>query len=630
MTEDGMASLLTTNPPSDEEFDAKWHDLVQQGSSYFAAFTKTFPQGESPERGKIDVIAYKIYYPTSFFSAGYNIKESVYLKENASKTHMYIPVTSANMVEMWQHQKWLTRRAIAAYHMWDARRAVAKWCAKNLNEKPDYSEAGEWYKWPPRHHQVDAFCRMKKAIYGLLAADCGLGKTYIAVWYMIYLNKLDPSYKFLIVSNKVSLDMVWMEHVREMAPWLKPINVSTYYKKRKNKKRDNLADFNVFIINYDILSKMSKELMELGMDIIFFDEATYVKNPTSTRSKALYLISRKAVRIWGMTGTPMSNGIHNLWSLFNIMDDGVLLGSSYVHFKHVTSFVKTLDGGNKIYMPTTVGVERTLKAVKPYILRYKADECLDLPARTRIRIPFELTAKQRAVYDGIVDDYVAELEDGTEILVSNVLASVTKLRQVSRNFIQEKVIEDDKETSITHIVDEKEDPAMEALEELLESIGDENKTIIWAWYQVEVRKIVELLESKKIKYRVVSGAFPNVNKDKAVTEFDNDPSISVLVANQETLAYAITFKNVQYAIYFSQPYNFDLRYQSERRPWGRIGLNKPVFYYDLFAIDTLDIAISRKLARLTELQEQGIDSQARLTKDKIKSKEELMKLLKGR
>ena len=281
-----------------------------------------------------------------------------------------------------------------------------------------------------------------------------------------------------------------------------------------------------------------------------------------------------------------------------------------------------------------------MNAIKPFLLRYKAEDCIDIAPVTRIVREFDMTQVQRKFYDDLVEEYVATLPDGEEIQVRSVLAGFTKGRQATRNFATITTFEENpddpdaeaEEYMEIKVIDEKHNPALDVLNSLLDEIGPERKIIIWAWFQEDVRNVARLLEKRKEPYRAISGAFPGVNKEKALEEFDNDPMVNRLVANQKTLAFAITLKNVQYAVYYSQPYDFDLRYQSERRNWGRIGLGGKVFFYDIVCHDSIDNEIMDKLRRMADLQNEHVDRAAKWTnklKHETATKEQVLKLLKG-
>lgn len=621
-----------------------WIQSMNNSNGSLWGHALTFNGSRAPAKGLIDIIENRIYYPTSFLEQGHKLRDVDIMRPNSAETHFYIPITTANIKEMLQFDDILTERARVFGKLWMERYYISRKYAQLLEQPVTKEEIDNWIPFknmPAKIHQADGMARMVRAPYGILAPDPGLGKTYMVVRHFLHLLREVGSVKALIVSNLVSLDYVWVDHFTNMAPHLKVINLSKA-RKRKGFPKIDLSEFDVYIVNYDILSTMGEQLSELDYDVLYFDEATYVKSPDAARSKALFRLARKANRRWGLSGTPMPNGIFDIWHLFFILDEGLTLGTSFTHFKTKTShIIKVGDEGSlSFYKPTKRGIALTMGAIKPFLLRYKAEDCIDIAPANRIVRRFDMTQVQRKFYDDLVEEYVATLPDGEEIQVRSVLAGFTKGRQATRNFVTITTYEENpddpdaeaEEHKEIRVIDEHANPAINILDSLLHEIGPDRKVIIWAWFQEDVRNVVRLLEKRKEPYRAISGAFSGVNKEKALEEFDNDPTINRLVANQKTLAFAITFKNVQYAIYYSQPYDFDLRYQSERRNWGRIGLGGKVFFYDIVCHDSIDNEIMDKLRRMADLQSEHVDRAAKWTnklKHETATKEQILKLLKG-
>ena len=244
------------------------------------------------------------------------------------------------------------------------------------------------------------------------ASDPGTGKTrvHLEVWYRRYQRGVTG--KLVIFAPKSLLQLAWGDDIRK---WL-PKNVTYVIAKATNREEMFNEDADVYITNTDAAKWMAKRSTRwfdrFGQNpTLLIDEITSFKHRTSARSRALRKIAGCFHYRTGLTGTPNSNTILDLWHQMLIIDDGELLGQSFARFRNtVCDYQRNPFGGKWLDKD---GVEEAVaKRISGLCLRHQFDECMDIPANHQYTVKYDMPAGLRRYYDTMVQEAVLILEEG--------------------------------------------------------------------------------------------------------------------------------------------------------------------------------------------------------------------------
>ena len=259
---------------------------------------------------------------------------------------------------------------------------------------------------------------------GCLADDMGLGKTIQVLALLLVLRreaKGNPGPSLLVAP--ASLLANWAVEIERFAPELQARILHPSAMPGAEVKRFSAAEaagLDLVITSYGSLLRLPM-LGEMTWRLAIFDEAQAIKNPGARQTRAARALKARAR--FALTGTPVENGLGDLWSIFDVINPG-LLGTA----KQFTAYTKGL--ADRAHNP--FGPLREL--VRPYILRrMKTDRTIiaDLPDKTEVTAHCHLSRRQAALYAQTVADLAQQLaqSDGIERR-GLVLASLMRLKQI--------------------------------------------------------------------------------------------------------------------------------------------------------------------------------------------------------
>lgn len=441
----------------------------------------------------------------------------------------------------------------------------------------------------PYAHQAEAIRLIWDTTYAAIFADCGTGKTPMFIWLIELLKKMGKPFKTLVVCPKSLIKQAWQNDILKVSHDLEGTNL--HYKRQS---RDNP----IHILNYESIPSRLDWLMEQGYDLIIFDEATKVKNKDSGRSKACTKLAHSIKRRYVLSGSPAPNGPADLWSQFYILDKGMTLGTDFGDFQRKTHNSFEDEFGHLKWKVHDQGAEMIKKAIAPLVLRYKLEECIDMPEQVFVKRRIALSPSQIMAYEEIEKDMVTVI-DGEEILTPFSVVQLAKFCQITGGWI----IDND---GTVHGF--PKNPKLDALLEYVDEIGHQ-RIIIWTWYQHHNHGVSNAL--RKRGYKVSQMFTESFGIDGKKRKFDAvmeewRAEGEIIVANHETLGYGHTLNEAKYSIYYDNSFNFDHRYQTLRRNW-RSGQDVATIVCDLVAINSIDVHMLRSLKTKEAMQAYLID-----------------------
>jgi len=292
----------------------------------------------------------------------------------------------------------------------------------------------------------------------------GLGKTIIVLMFFLKYRKKKPKAKMIVVSTVRIIHSVWPSEVEK---WGLPFKVSMMHKKTKETGFD--ADADIYLTNFDNLTWLQGKLRgkdRYKFEIMVIDESSKIKNTRTKRFKAIKKIAPLFERRYILTGSPIPNGLKDIFGQVYFLDLGASLG------RYITGFLTEY-----FYPSGYMGYEwrlqeraefKVYKKLSHLLIRFGKEE-LDLPPITYITRHVELPKDARKVYDDLEKDFIADLESGV-IVASNAASSSSKLRQIASGNVYDEnkksiYVHNEKIEELKEIVDEMQgEPLLVAYE----------------------------------------------------------------------------------------------------------------------------------------------------------------------
>ena len=204
----------------------------------------------------------------------------------------------------------------------------------------------------------------------MIANETGTGKTAPAVCSIDFRMKMKQIKRCLYICP----ENIKFEIANEIRKYCdRKVTVLHGTPKKKIALLKERSDF--FIINYDSLWTLREELKKKKFEAVICDESTYIKNPTTKRSKAVYQISDKSPIRIAMTGTPLTRDALDIYGQFRFIDRAIF--GSLTRFKAEFCQYALISG-----FPVLVGhkyMEELQKRISSVSVRFRKDDCLDLP-----------------------------------------------------------------------------------------------------------------------------------------------------------------------------------------------------------------------------------------------------------
>lgn len=446
------------------------------------------------------------------------------------------------------------------------------------------------FKTRPYDHQAEAFLLSREAESFALLMEQGTGKTKVAIDTAAYLfSKAEINSLIVACPNSVKSNWAIDELSTHMPDWVD--YRAAYWEASPTKaEAEQLASLSekgshlrVLVVNIEGLStKRCKDYVlkfaRMTTPMFVVDESSRIKSFGSKRSQATRHIAKLCPYRRIMTGTPVTQGPMDIFSQFYTLDSNILgFGSFYAFRNHYA----VMGGYEMKEIVNYKNMEELHETIDPYSYRVLKDDCLDLPEKVYQKRYVEHTKEQARVYENMRKKMETDLKDGEIASAAIALVKIGKLQQINSNF----VTNDEGEMST---VDEKENPRLAALVEVLEDHG--GKAIIWARYRHDIELITKTLNHQFGPGCAASfyGDTSTEDRTKVRTDFQQgDHELQFFVGNPEAGGIGLTLTAADLVVYYANDFKLESRLQSEDRA-HRIGQTKNVTYVDLITKGTVD------------------------------------------
>lgn len=433
-----------------------------------------------------------------------------------------------------------------------------------------------------RDYQKYAFNWANKLISnsfsGILADDMGLGKTLE----MISVINADKTNLPNLIVCPVSLLHNWEHEFHKWCPQEKVVLRRSF----STKLFDNDSNFDSkinYIISYDFMIHHIEKLRKYRFNYIVLDEAQYIKNESTSRSRCSKLLVGNYR--FALTGTPLENKEDDLLNIFDFVMPS--LKEKY-QLKYLSNQVKR-------------------EYISPFLLRRrKTDVLSELPEKNTIIVELDMNDKQRSIYDTYKSTHSNENDQYLEIL-----ALLTKLRQIC---VSPKLVIPNSTVGSTKL---------DYMFELIDNIIDSNESVlIYSFFASAFDYIEPMMKERKIKYVRLDGSVSPDSRPALIDEFDNNDEIHCFLISLKAGGVGLNLTKANNVIFLDPWWNIAVENQAADRT-HRIGQTKKVTIYRLVCKDTIEekvLDIQKEKLDLINffVESQGDDPLGKLTVDMMK------------
>jgi SNF2 family DNA or RNA helicase len=362
---------------------------------------------------------------------------------------------------------------------------------------------------------------------------------------------------------------------------------------------NNGHEFKILIVGIEALSQggaadIVMEFIEEFDCMVTVDESSRIKNYKAERTKVCWQIAGQASWRMIMTGTPITQGIHDLFAQFRFLNWEIIGMTSYFVFRNRYCILGGFEGKQIIgYM----NVPELIGLTAPYVFQIEKKDVLDLPDKVyQTRIVEPNPAQRKAIKE--LGDIMETTVDDLTLEVETILERLTRYQQIAGGNFPYPVI-DPKTELITYKTKPMpgKNPKLEELKSVVEETG--GKIVIWARFIPEMEAIEAALKKTYGEYTVVTyrGGMTSDERGAVVVLFQEESSsVRFFIANQQTGSLGLTLTASHTVIYYSNSFSYEDRVQSEDRN-HRIGTKHAVDYIDLTLNHKVDQMIIEALAK---------------------------------
>lgn len=427
-------------------------------------------------------------------------------------------------------------------------------------------------------HQVDGLAFLLGRKRSILADDMGLGKTRQSILAMQHAAPRGP----WLVICPASVKQNWRREIELANGEETPAAIVD----RKNLVPKDASGW--VIINYDILKRHLAALKSLPFIGLVCDEAHYLKNHTSQRSKAVRSLvadSPDDLVVHCLTGTPLTNRPRDLFPLLQLVNHS--LGRSFLSF--AKRYCDAVRGEYGWITDGASNIEELTVQLHGTMLRRRKEDVLDLPDKLRSWLPVEIPTTSRTEAKRFLKSVVAAHEAKQDEHTGSVESSVALMGKLAPH--RKKIaIAKTKHT----------------LEFVNGIVAQGDKVVVYSCFTKPTSIMAEHFGDAA---RVLTGKTPTSQRQSVVDDFQNDPDVRVLIANIIAGGVGINLTAARHVVFNDLDWVPANHWQAEDRAY-RIGQNHTVNVYYFAASGTLDEFVSEVLRTKSQIVQAIVEGES--------------------
>ena len=444
-------------------------------------------------------------------------------------------------------------------------------------------------------HAYQAFCinYIKTHPVSALFLDMGLGKTVITLTAIrdLMLDELLVTKTLVIAPLRVARD-TWPAETRK---WdhLNDLDISVIVGDLRVRESAVSKSALIYIINREnikwLVEYYEKNGIRWDFDCVVIDELSSFKNYHSQRFKWLRKM-RPFVKRWiGLTGTPSSNGLMDLWAEIGILDGGQRLGRFIGRYRDAYFKPSSMNPNTGVvysYAPREGAEQQIYDRISDITISMKALDYLEMPECVYVNHEVQMSDQEKKLYDQLKSDLIIPLEDG-DIDAANAAALSNKLLQLSNGAVYD-------ENGIVRVVHKRK---LEMLEDMIEAANGQPVLIAY-WFKHDHQRIMEHLTA--------CGYSPRDIRESEDIKDWNTGKMAVALIHPASAGHGLNIQEGGHIlIWFGLTWSLELYQQTNARLW-RQGQRDTVTIHHIVCENTVDEDVLNALSSKNVTQEKLI------------------------
>lgn len=451
-----------------------------------------------------------------------------------------------------------------------------------------------------RGYQVEGFRWLARLAHwesgGCLADDMGLGKTIQSLALFLHRASLGPA----LVIAPTSVEGGWVAELQRFAPTLRPV---VYRGPERRSLLRTLGPGDVVITSYDLLA-LDVELLETRLfATLVFDEAQAIKNPQTRRARAACRL--RALFKFALTGTPIENHLGELWSIYHAINPGLF--GSWEHFSSRFAGPIERDGDQERRLELA-------RLLRPFLLRrLKAQVAPELPSRSEVVTPVELSEEERRIYDRArrraLESLTGKDRPNERQRRFAVLAAITRLRQLA---CHPRLLDPDSDVPSSKL--------FTALKIIENGVEQEQRALVFSQFTGHLALLREALDFRRIPFLYLDGKTPAARRKKLVEAW-HDNEAPLFLISLKAGGTGLNLAGADMVIHLDPWWNPAVEDQATDRS-HRIGQDRPLTVVRLISQQTIEEAVLSLHERKRELARgllEGTDVASSLSVDDLQA-----------
>ena len=429
-------------------------------------------------------------------------------------------------------------------------------------------------RYQPHEYQQYATSFIIKNPTSAVFLEMGLGKSVITLTAILELclERFEVGRVLVIAPLRVARD-TWPAEIQK---WdhLKGLTYSVAVGTATERRAALRQKTFVHIINRENVQWLIEESgIPWQYDMVVIDELSSFKSHQSKRFKSLMKARPGVRRMVGLTGTPSSNGLMDLWAEFRVLDMGKRLGRFITHYRE-QFFEPDRRNGMQVfsYKPRAGAECEIYRRIGDITISMRSTDYLKMPECVMNTVPVSLDSSEFEIYEEMESKMVTEL-DGVEIDAVNAAALTGKLCQLANGAIYTP----DGNTVFFH------ERKLEALEDLIE--GANGKPVLVAYlYKHDLARIQERFKVRELK------------SSKDIADW-NAGKIPVAVIHPASAGHGLNLQaGGSTLIWFGLTWSLELYQQTNARLWRQGQQAETVVIHHIITRGTVDEDVMRSLS----------------------------------
>lgn len=440
-------------------------------------------------------------------------------------------------------------------------------------------------KYTPHDYQQYAADFILEHPVAAVFLEMGLGKTVVTLTAIqeLCLNRFEVRKVLIVAPLRVARD-TWPAEIHK---WdhLRSLTYSVAVGTETERMTALMTKANLHIINRENLDWLiNKSGMPFDYDMVVIDELSSFKSHQSKRFRSLLKVRPRLKRIVGLTGTPSSNGLMDLWAEFRILDMGERLGRFITGYRE-RFFLPDKRSAQMVYSyKPAPGAEQSIyDRISDITISMKSCDFLTMPKCVINEVAVRMDVREKQIYDSLRQTMVAKLE-GKEIDAVNAASLSGKLLQIANG----AVYDDDRKYH--HIHDRK----LDALEDIIEAANGKPVLVAY-WYKHDLERIRQRFSIREIK------------SSEDILDW-NAGKIPVAVIHPASAGHGLNLQSGgNTMVWFGLTWSLELYQQTNARLW-RQGQKDTVVIHHIISKDTIDERVMAALRKKEQTQTALIDA----------------------